>query len=61
MPGAWLDMSRTGVARTALPRGEGLQEKNEAQVGVIKRRPKFVRSFSRVPNVGRVADWRVAN
>jgi hypothetical protein len=32
-------MSRTGVDRTALPRGEGLQEKIEAQVGVIKRKP----------------------
>jgi transposase len=52
----WSHMKRTGVARAPLRQGEKLQEKIEAQLGAIKRAPRLVRSFFRVPSVAYITD-----
>jgi hypothetical protein len=45
----WSHVKRTGVARTALRKGESLKDEIEVQLARIKTAPKLVRSFLRAP------------
>jgi hypothetical protein len=49
-------MKRMGVARTPLRQGEKLQDKIEAQLAAIKRKPSLVQSFFKVPNIAYITD-----
>jgi transposase len=53
----WSHIKRTGVARTPLRRGEKLQKKIDAQLSAIKRMPRLIRSFFKVPSVAYITDW----
>jgi transposase len=52
----WSHMKRTGVARTPLRQGEKLQDKIEAQLAAIKRKPRLVQSFFKAPSVAYITD-----
>jgi transposase len=52
----WSHVKRTGVARTPLREGEKLQDKIEAQLADIKKKPQLVRSFFRAPSVAYITD-----
>ena len=52
----WSHMERTGTARSPLRRGEKLQDKIEAQLAAIKRKPTLVRSFFKAPSVAYITD-----
>ena len=52
----WSHMKRTGVARTPLRQGEKLQDKIEAQLAAIKRKPRLVQSFFKAPTVAYIID-----
>ncbi len=52
----WSHMTRTGVARTPLRKGESLQEQVEAQLATIKSMPKLLRSFFNAPIVANITD-----
>ena len=53
----WSHMKRTGTARSPLRRGEKLQDKIEAQLAAIKRKPTLVQSFFKAPSVAYITDW----
>ena len=50
-------MTRTGVARTPLRKGEKLREKVDAQLAGLKRTPALIRSFFEAPSVAYITDW----
>jgi len=53
----WSHMKRTGVARAPLRKGETLQDKIETQLADIKKTPRLIRSFFRMPTVAYITDW----
>ena len=53
----WNHMKRTGVARTPLRKGERLTDKIEDQLAKIKKAPRLVRSFFKMPSVAYITDW----
>ena len=53
----WSHMKRTGVARTPLRKGERLTDKIEDQLAKIKKAPRLVRSFFKMPSVAYITDW----
>jgi transposase len=53
----WSHLKRTGVARTPLRKGEKLREKIDAQLAVLKKAPRLVRSFFDAPSVAYITDW----
>ena len=52
----WSHMKRTGVARTPLRKGGKLRDKIDAQLAVIKKTPRLVRSFFLAPSVAYITD-----
>lgn len=52
----WSHVKRTGTARRPLQRGEALQEKIEAELRIVKRKPALVRSFFQAPSVAYISD-----
>jgi transposase len=55
----WSHMKRTGVARAPLRKGERLTDKIEDQLAKIKKAPRLVRSFFKMPSVAYITDWWV--
>jgi transposase len=55
----WSHINRTGTARSPLRRGEKLQDKIEAQLAAIKRKPTLVQSFFKAPSVAYITDLLV--
>ena len=53
----WSHMKRTGVARAPLRKGEKLTDKIEDQLAKIKKAPRLVRSFFKMPSVAYITDW----
>ncbi len=54
---AWSHMKRPSVARTSSLRGEKLQEKIEAQVTAVKRKPRLAQSYFKAPTVVHITDF----
>lgn len=52
----WSHVKRTGTARRPLRAGERLKEKIDAELGIIKRSPRLVRSFFHAPSVAYISD-----
>jgi transposase len=52
----WNHAKRTGTAKSPLRKGESLQQRVEADLTAIQRRPALVRSFFRAPSVAYITD-----
>jgi len=52
----WNHAKRTGTAKSPLRKGESLQQRVEADLTAIQRRPALVRSFFREPSVAYITD-----
>jgi transposase len=53
----WSHMKRTGVARAPLRKGETLQDKIETQLADLRKAPRLIRSFFKMPTVAYITDW----
>jgi transposase len=53
----WSHLKRSGVARTPLRKGEQLRDKIEAQLALIKKAPRLVRSFFKAPTIAYITGW----